>query len=177
MVNRLSQIRLLCLLVLCLVSTPVQAVMMGLSTEELTRSSDSVIVGQVEEVISYWSEDRKTIFSRATIRVERVIKGKTSGQTIEVEFPGGEVDGIELIISDMSKFKKGEKTLLFLGPTQAKGPRFFRNIVGKAQGKYTIGPDNRAHKEGFTIFSGREKVDNNLPLDELINRIRTLKDE
>ena len=90
------------------------AVMEGLPTEDLARGADIVVLGDVESATAKWSDDGKTIFTTAIVVVTDVIKGRSVGRKIEVEYPGGEVGGIGLKVSDEPAMEKGEKVLLFL---------------------------------------------------------------
>jgi hypothetical protein len=47
------------------ISSQSSALMIALSTEKLTRGSETVIRGEVEEVESQWSEDKEIIFTSA----------------------------------------------------------------------------------------------------------------
>lgn len=159
--------------------------MIGLSTEELTRSSDSVISGTVRDTESFWSEDGKTILTNATVTVENLIKGSSPQNTIIVEHEGGEVGGVGLKVSDIAPLVKGEKVLLFLksGPsrkfrdsrTSNTGREKVHTLVGEAQGKYVIDSKGLAVKGGFSSAAGAEVIDNNLSLEELIRIIKGIK--
>lgn len=59
----------------CLIPATTSAVMMGLTTEELTRASDSVIDGIVEATEAHWSRDGKSIVTTSTIRVTEAVRG------------------------------------------------------------------------------------------------------
>jgi hypothetical protein len=148
--------------------------MEGLSTEELTRSSEIVIEGTVNDVAAEWSKDGKTIISRSTVIPTNVIKGKIA-QEITVELDGGEIGDIGFHVSDVEPLRKGEKVILFLktGESRRGGNAF--KIVGNAQGKYSIGKDGIARKRGFSVITGEEKIDNNIPVEELVDKIRRVK--
>ena len=45
-------------------------------------------------------------------------------------------------------------------------------ITGNAQGHYTIDSQGIARKGGFSLIQREDVVDNNIPLDTLINKIR-----
>jgi hypothetical protein len=47
--------------------------------------------------------------------------------------------------------------------------------VGKAQGKYTVGKDGMARKQGFSVGAGREAVDAEIPVDVLIEKIKSVQ--
>lgn len=167
------------------------AVMRALSTEELTMSSEVVIIGEVEEKISFWSDDRKKIFTRITVKIEEKVKGESLEERVEVEHEGGEIGGIGLRVSDVPSFSKGEKVLLFLKGIAKKRlllssgkeaiqtdskPETVKeifSIVGLAQGKYTIHPSGMAEKGGFAILGESHAIDHLISLDILIEKIKS----
>lgn len=150
-------------------------VMEGLSTEDLARGSDLVVLGDVESVTAKWSDDGKTIFTTANVMVTEVVKGPSVSQKIEVEYPGGEIGDIGLKVSDEPGMEKGEKVILFL----KHGIRFSEtskyNLVGKGQGKYSIGPDGVARKKGFSVVGDTKQIDAEVPLNTLIEKIKRVK--
>jgi hypothetical protein len=152
------------------------AIMIGLSTEDLTRASEAVIMGDVENAEAQWSEDGKTIFTTATVLVTDVFKGRKIERRITVEFEGGEVGDTGLKVSDVSLPKKGEKVILFLKSNIGKKGGIIFNTVGKAQGKYIVGKNGIARKSGFSLLTGREVVTNNIPVNELIKKIKEVKE-
>ncbi len=165
-------IEFLCLMALCFLSTSSFAIMKGLSTDELTKASDIVISGEVENTESHWSKDGKTIFTTAYITVDDVVKGVTTQRKIAVEYEGGEVGGIGLRVSDQTALTKGEKVILFLKSGKSHRDGNVYNIVGNNQGKYVIGADGIARKGGYSVAGDKENIDNNIPADKLIERIK-----
>ncbi len=151
------------------------AVMEGLSTEHLTRASDLVVLGDVESAAASWSADGTTIVTTATVVVAEVIKGQSASRKIEVEYPGGEVGDIGLKISDEPGMVTGEKVLLFLKRGTEPGANGKYHLVGKAQGKYSIGPDGVARKRGFSVVGDARQVDAEVPLDALVEKIWSVK--
>ena len=161
----------------CIVSSSFSfAVMKGLSTEELTAASGLVIEGEVENTEALWSKDGK-IFTRASVVVNTFIKGQTSQQKITVEYDGGEIGDIGMKVSDQAPvpLEKGEKVLLFLKAGKGKKDGEAYNIVGKGQGKYRIDKNGIARKSGFTIAGPKGMIDNNIPADQLVEKIRNVK--
>ena len=158
-----------------LLSSRSLAIMIGLGTEELTRGSESVIIGEVEDTETQWSKDGKTIFTKAFIVVNKIIRGRTLQKRITIEYEGGEIGDIGLKVSDVVPLEKGERVLLFLKSGKSRGDGFVYNIVGKAQGKYTIDKERVARKRGFSVTGGEDIIDNNIPLDELLKKIREVK--
>jgi len=153
------------------------AIMIGLSTRALTIDSELVIRGEVIDIVSQWTENRKAIFSIATIRVDEVVTGDYSKSTIEVSYDGGVVDGIGMKVSDTPSFNKGETVILFLSPDLKLRKAQAYSVYGRAQGKYLIDKDNIARKRGFSIAGESEGMDNDLSADELIEKIRKFKNE
>ncbi len=151
------------------------AIMVGLGTEELTRGSESVIIGEVEDTEAQWSKDGKTIFTKAFIVVNEIIRGRTLQKRITIEYEGGEIGDIGLKVSDVAPLEKGERVLLFLKSGKSRGDGFVYNIVGKAQGKYSIDNERIARKRGFSVTGGEDIIDNNISLDELIKKIREVR--
>jgi hypothetical protein len=153
-------------------SSSAPALMRGLSTQELTNASEIVVIGEIKDVESFWSRDYRTIYTSASVVVHDVVTGNLAGTVITVEYEGGEVGGIGLNVSDMSSLSENEEVLLFLKAGQGdRGNKVYR-IVGKSQGKYTIHEDGTVEKKGFTLLDGEERIDNNLPVDLLIDKIR-----
>jgi hypothetical protein len=149
--------------------------MRAMSTEELTGASDLVLEGEVKNVRSHWSKDGKTIFTRAVILDSYVIKGRVTQRHIAVEYEGGEIGDIGYRVSDVVPLREGEKVIIFLKSGKSKKDGQVFNIVGKGQGKYTVGNDGIARKDGFSILSGEELIDNNIPVGELIDKIKKIK--
>ena len=150
------------------------SVMVGLSTTDLTTSSDIVVVGQVENVESFWSQDKKAIGTSVLIIIENVIKGNLSQDRLIVEYKGGEMGDTALKVSDVSPLRSGEKVVLFLksGKSKKNPGNVVFNIVGKGQGKYSVDGSGIATKEGFAIVGGEKDIDKRLPVDELIKKIK-----
>lgn len=165
-------ITLLSILLIIIVSIPAAGIMKGMSTEELTKASGLVIRGQVERAESHWSEDGQTIYTSVVVNVKHVIKGGWENQgKLIVEYEGGEVGDIGLEVSDTPSLKYGEEILLFLKRGRSKRNGYVYNIVGKGQGKYTIDGNGVARKSGFSIAGDEEDIDNNIPVDVLIEKI------
>ena len=153
------------------------AVMLGMSTSNLANNADLIITGNVLNTKSDWTDDKKSIYTIATVDVDEVIKGKSFSKRIKVIYEGGEVDGIGLKLSDAVSLSEGERVLLFLSKKQNKTKEDAYKIFSNAQGKYTINNDNIAKKSGFSIASGEVLIDNNLPVSELIDKIKGIINE
>jgi hypothetical protein len=146
--------------------------MIGLTTEDLTRGSDLVVEGTVEGTTSQWSSDGTTIYTSATVLIQRVIRGKTAQTRVVVEYQGGEVGRDGLKVSDVAEMEEGEKVLLFLTRGKSFQAGFAFHTVGKAQGKYTVGDDGIARKKGLFLGKDKEVIDNDIPVNDLIEKIQ-----
>ena len=135
----------------------VEAVMVELSLEQLTRDADLILVGKVESVTSQMTDGK--IFSLATISVESKIKGELEPEQsiIVVSFPGGKVGDIGMKVEDSPNYQKDEEVVVFLKKMQGES-HFF--TVGSSQGKFII-------DQGVVL---RE----NLPLEQFISRVKSL---
>ncbi len=153
-------------------STYSMAIMRAMSTEDLTIESDIVVRGEVKDVKAHWSRDGKSIISRALIMKQNMIKGISGRRTLIVEYEGGEIGDIGLRVSDISPLSEGEQVILFLrvGKSNKNGEAF--HIVGKGQGKYVIDNEGIARKRGYSVMEGDNIIDNNIPVEELIDKIK-----
>ena len=128
------------------------------------------------DVKSQWNETGDEIVTRADVAVKEIIRGGLNNEKqLTVEYEGGEVGDMGLRVSDSPTLKKGENVVLFLKPFKETKTGLVRKIVGKAQGKYAIGEDGIARKEGFNLLKGQDAVENNIPVNELVNRIRAVR--
>jgi hypothetical protein len=165
----------ICFLAVLLFSIPAPAIMLGMSTEDLTKSSQTVIIGEVGDVVCQWSEDGKRIVTRATVEVDEVVKGNRNHSEIIVEYEGGEIGEIGLKVSDSPSLVSGENVILFLKEIGEARGASINNIVGKAQGKYSIGEDGIVRKTGFELLKGNNVIDNAISVDEIVGKIKAIK--
>lgn len=157
--------------------TPAFGSMVGLSTEKLTRDSELIVTGYVEDIVSQWTPDNKSITTTAVVSVQQFMKGKRAEKKLLVTYMGGQVGDIVMRVSDEAPLHKGERVLLFLSPEKHFSGGAACRIVGRAQGTYTIGDDLIARKRGFSVEADAEHMDNTLPVETLIEKIRGYVDE
>ena len=116
----------------------VMALMLEMSTPELTKKAEAIVRGKVKDMRSEWDPERRFIWTLVTISVSKSIKGDSlEGQDVIVKIPGGVVGRIGQETEDAPIFKKGEEVLLFLKPELYRGEKVFR-VTGNFQGKHTI---------------------------------------
>ena len=153
------------------------AIMVSLSTENLTKESALIILGDVKQVKSEWSEDKKSIYTFATVAVRETIKGKAANKTLKIIYEGGEIDGIGMRVSDVAIPDVGENVLLFLKPAKTKQLETIYKNVGKAQGQYRIDKDGIARKAEYNLEGSAKDIDNNMPIEVLIEKIKRIGNE
>lgn len=126
--------------------------------EELSDESDSVIAGTVESITSYWHDDYNSIYSNVVIWVDDIFKGREDGEKITIVIPGGEINGLRQVVSDMPLFEPGERALLFLEETFDKSvPGWVTDhstfdITGGFQGKFDIDSNNKVNGVPLELF-------------------------
>ncbi|MBF0487000.1 MAG: hypothetical protein HQK98_02460 [Nitrospirae bacterium] len=160
----------LCLVCLSLMLTQKVFAVSGISTDELVKSSEVIIAGKVEKASCHWSKG--TVVTRATVKVSEVLVGSIDKKDIIVEYEGGKVGDLELKLTDAVSLTKGEEIILFLKTGQSKLNGTVFVIEGEAQGKYTV-KNGIASKNGFTCEKNMDIVDNNIPVKELVAKIKT----
>jgi len=146
------------------------ALMLGISTEQLTRESDAVVQGEVTEKTSHWSDDGRTILTTVRIVPAEVVRGRLDGQELVLEYEGGEVGDVGLKVSDSVSFEQGEHVLVFVR-MKSKG---LHEVVGRAQGKYTL-RQGLARKGGFSVHGPRDMVDDEIDVTVLKERIKRIQ--
>ena len=129
------------------------------SLEELLDESDSVIAGTVESITSYWHDDYSSIYSSVVVWVDDIFKGEDEREKITVIIPGGEVDGLRQVVSDMPLFEPGERAVIFLDkefdrsvPGWVTNHGSF-NVTGGFQGKLDIDDNSNINGIPLELFS------------------------
>jgi hypothetical protein len=114
------------------------ALMLEMSTPELTQQAGAIIRGKVKDMKSEWDPEKRFIWTLVTISVSHSIKGNSpEKQDVVVKIPGGEVGNIGQKTEDAPIFTTGEEVLLFLQPEVYREKKVFR-VTGNFQGKHTI---------------------------------------
>ena len=115
------------------------ALMIERNAAELAQDAKVIVQGEVKSVKSYKGING-VIYTRASVMVNDVIKGKNIKKNITVEYEGGEVGDIGVWVEDEPTLEKGERALLFL--TNSFWRKNVYYIVGGVLGKYAICTDD-----------------------------------
>lgn len=151
----------------------VHALMKKLTIEQLTASAESVVVGYIESMTSKWKGD--IIVTEVSVQVADTVAGEFAGQRIIVEYPGGEVGDVGLLVSDVKMPAPGDNVLLFLKLTDGN-----YTTVGMAQGQYFVDSDKDvAYREGFKVGGDRMLAadEDSISFQELLRRIKEARIE
>ncbi len=131
----------------------------SMTAADLARQSDVVAVGHVASLIAQWDETHTRIRTQVTIAVSENVKGTTSGSSLTLFVPGGEVDGIGEMYSDTPVFRKDEDVIVFA----RKSPEGTYRVAGGTEGKYTIAKD---------AATGKPMVSDRVTVDEFTSQLR-----
>jgi len=109
----------------------------SVSTDELTRQSDVVVIGKVAGMKSGWNSDRSRIFTTVTVAVDQTLKGDAGGASTTILIPGGEVDGVGELYSHTAQFRKDEEVVVFA----RKDKQGRLRVVAGEHGKLSVSED------------------------------------
>jgi hypothetical protein len=126
----------------------------------LSRGADVILTGKVTNQESEWTRNRSRIITKTTIQVDEYLKGNSHLNTIVVNHPGGEVDGVGELYSHMPEFQNNEEVLLFL--KKDKESNDYRVFAGE-DGKIALLKD----QSGETMTASR------IPLSSLKAQIKS----
>jgi hypothetical protein len=147
---RILALSLSLLIIPCAVATTVIAP----TFNELVAQSESVLWGEVTEINCELVTQGKSraIFTRVTVTVREQIIG-TNPTTVTLEFLGGTVGELTMVVDGMPRFTLGQNDILFV---QNNG-RQICPLVGMAHGRYSIvrdpitGTDRVTRDNGATL--------------------------
>jgi hypothetical protein len=103
------------------------------SLDHLVERSDTIVAGEVLDLRSDWTADRREIFTTVTLRPERRFLGGEQN-LVRFRIPGGTVGDTRLTVTHQPVFAIGERALVFLSGASGRLPR----VVGGEAGKRHI---------------------------------------
>lgn len=105
------------------------------SLPELVERSETIVAGEVLDMRSVWTADRREIFTTVTLRPDRRFLGGAR-TLIHFRIPGGTVGDTRLMVTHSPRFAIGERALVFLAGESGRLPR----VVGGEAGKRHLRP-------------------------------------
>ena len=156
-------------LVLLVTSSSYATTVQRLGLDDLVKKAHAIVVGKVSGSRTYWSADRKLILTGYTIQVDESIKGQAS-RSVEVTTIGGKIGDLELYVSGMPSFEKGESAVVFVEQSGA-----YQTVVGLGQGKFTVVNGEVVNSLGDLSFpDGKPGNPVKMPLQNFKNQIHTI---
>lgn len=128
--------RLVCVLAalpLLAITPGATALIAPITDEELTQTSDRIVLGTVADVSSDWTLNQDFIWTTVTISVEQNVKG-TGPDPVTVKVMGGSVGGIILEAEEAPRFEPEQRVVVFLMPYEGSD-YYVRALI---HGKFTI---------------------------------------
>jgi len=140
-----------------------------LDLEDLVKKARLIVAGKVTNSRTYWTGDGKLILTSYTIQVDESVKGQAS-HTVEVTAVGGKIGDLELQVSGMPSFQKGENAVVFIEQSGA-----YQTVVGLGQGKFTVTNGEVANTVGGLSFpDGQPGKTVRMPIESFKNQIRAI---
>ena len=112
---------------------PIPSPFAPLGIAKMSDLATQVVAGAIEKMESTWNHDHSRIYTRVTMRVERVLSGQ-AGRQIVFRIPGGTVGETTVMVSEMPHFRVGEETVVFLRGTRGRLP----SVLGGPEGKMPL---------------------------------------
>lgn len=167
------------LAVLLWASPAASSIVVAMDLEDLVAESDSIVQGVVESVTSEWDNDKKLIFTYASIRVDDPLKGERF-RTLMIRQMGGRIGALMLSVPGIPEFDEGVGVIVFL---KNAGNGTF-HVVGLNQGRYVIDEDFAvSNVSGVDLVSPKTglvtgaSIVRRVGLEEFKAKIRELVDE
>ena len=112
---------------------PIPSPFAPLGIARMSELATQVVAGTIEKMESTWNHDHSRIYTRVTMRVERVLSGQ-AGRRIVFRIPGGTVGDTTVMVSEMPHFRVGEDTVVFLRGSRGRLP----SVLGGTEGKMPL---------------------------------------
>ena len=112
----------------------------------LNQTAELIVRGTVRKIDSQLRD--KSIWSRAEVAVESVERGQPVSK-VYVEYEGGDVGGLALIVSNQPRFNVEDHVLLYL--VRGKGDAY--SVVGGPAGKILLGSGGMVLQQSVTGYS------------------------
>lgn len=123
-----------------LFSVPAQATtLIRASVADLVKANETVMVGEVVDVHSYWNADSSFILTDVTIRPEQVLKGAVrKGGVVTLTQMGGTVGDLTTLILGGPELTIGQSYVLFVNRENLPGAERVTTIRDHCQGVFDI---------------------------------------
>jgi hypothetical protein len=158
------------------------------SVDELVRSNDTIVVGEVLDAESYWNSDGSFILTDVVVKTHELVKGDLSkgGEEIVVTLMGGTVGETTTLIVAGATLVPGRSYVLFLNPEDLPGAEQALTVRDHCQGAFDLlagkGGELRAVSQALghpLLADGQGLTDaaggaDGFPLDALVENVRQI---
>jgi hypothetical protein len=121
-----------------------------LSLQELCAGAEDIVYGQVEQVESYWVDQR--IETLVTLATFETWKG-TAREQVQIRVPGGTVGNITMKCCEAPTFHQKDKVVCFLRTREGA-----KEVFGWFRGQYTVIGNTIREMPNTTLASMRASV-------------------
>lgn len=128
---------------------PAHAAQTQLTRPELCEASQRVVVAEVTDRESFWTDDGK-IHTRVHLAVLQTLKGEETTD-LDIELRGGQLDGLTYTIPEEALLLSNSQYMLFVGPVDGRV-----GVLGGEQGAVRLLP--RGSVTGETLKSATESL-------------------
>lgn len=114
---------------------PNQAFPAGLKPLHLTdlaRQAETIVVGEVKDNRCTWNDDQTMIWTETRIRVEQTWRGEAAPEVVVLE-PGGVIPPVGIKLSIETRYRPGERVLVFLTRDALGQVRTLGSLQGRLQ--------------------------------------------
>lgn len=108
--------------------------------EELVAGNETIVVGEVLDVHSYWNDEGTFILSDVRVAVDEALKGRTDG-ILTFTVPGGTVGETTVLIVGGPELVPGRRYVLFTAPDALPGAPKVRSLRDHAQAVFDVVDD------------------------------------
>jgi hypothetical protein len=132
-----------------LITNAMATTVVRMELPQLVKNSDSIVQGRVEQVYVQWDAARGLAFTYVSVNVGDPMKGERK-RSVLIRQLGGKVGSMNVTVSGMPRFSKGEEVIVFL--KDQKDGTF--QVLGMNQGKYEVADDFAvSNVSGIEVFN------------------------
>ena len=136
--NRHPVLATILVLILAAVGSANASTVRQVSFDELVARSELVFHGRVIRVQSQQAPDTQSIYTEVEFQIIEQLIGQVPGDTLKLIFPGGQKDGIKVVVHGLKLPQHGEEGVYFAENTSQ---RMVNPFYGWTQGQFLVTRD------------------------------------
>ena len=135
------------LLLAAILAAPIAATtLIRAGLEELVASNETIVMGEVLDIYSYWNDDANFILTDVRIRPFETVKGFTPKSDLTVTLMGGTVGDTTTLILGSPELEIGKPYVLFLNRETLPGAEQVITVRDHCQGVFNLIDDGKGLK-------------------------------